>query len=188
MGQQPQGRPRRRGDEFGKTLRRGDLHQPVAAALLRRLDHRPPQPRQRLLDRLGHPAGGLQRHEPGDAQLDRLFDQPFLPLALGQGRAQHERPRQLAIDFRVRIDGQLDFRAADPHDASGEFPAAAVKKRHRLARLGAITWIRWCASVPASRAWSPSIGRSTKYRSDIKNFADFHPLKVKLPCALYSNT
>jgi hypothetical protein len=28
------------GDQFGQGLRRGDLHQPVAAALLRGLDHR----------------------------------------------------------------------------------------------------------------------------------------------------
>ena len=38
-------------------------------------------------------AGRLQRHQSADAQLDRLLDQPLLPVALGQGHAQRQRGR-----------------------------------------------------------------------------------------------
>ena len=48
------------GDEIGPGLRLLDLQEAVAAALLRRLDHRPPQTHNRLLDRLGHAARSVR--------------------------------------------------------------------------------------------------------------------------------
>ena len=42
-----------------------------------------------------------QRHEPRHAQLDGLFDDPPLPVALGERHAERQRKRQLAIHFAV---------------------------------------------------------------------------------------
>ena len=76
------------GHEIGPRLRLLDPKQPVAAALFRRLDDRPPQPGERLFDGLGDPSLRPQRHDARDAQLDRLLDEPLLPVALGQRHAK----------------------------------------------------------------------------------------------------
>ena len=124
------------GHVVGKDLRPRDLHEPVAAALLRGRNHGAPQPIQRLIDGLGDRSAGHQRHEPKHAQLDRLFHEPLLPVTLGQGDAQCQTKRQLAIDLLPGRHDQLDLGPPDPLHPSGEFDAAAVEHDRPAARPG----------------------------------------------------
>ena len=108
-------------------------------------------------------AGGFQRHEAADAQLDRLFDQPFLPLALGQGHAQHERPGQFAIDLvrgrgcptRLPPGAIRTTRAANsrPLPSKSVTPCPGLQPHHVDQVMG---------FRPAEHPRSPSIGLSTK--------------------------
>ncbi len=117
------------GDEIGPGLRLLDLQEAVAAALLRRLDHRPPQTHNRLLDRLGHAALGPQRHDPRHPQLDRFFDKPSLPIPLGQRYAERHRKRQFSIDVLAGNDRQFHLCPSHPLDNSRELITAAVEQR-----------------------------------------------------------
>ncbi len=107
-----------------------DSQEPVAAALLRRFDHCPPQTHERLLNRLGHAALGSQRHDPHYAQFDRLLDKPFLPVALGQRHAECHVERQLPVDGPPGDDGQFHVGPSDAFDGGRKLIAAAVEERH----------------------------------------------------------
>ena len=143
----------------------GNLHQPIPPTLLGCLDDPAAQPLQGILHGLGHAALGFQRHEPRDAQLDHLLDEPLLPIALGQRHAQGHGNRRLAVNFLAAGNCQFDFAATGPLDDGIELPARAIKERDAGPRP-------WPASRAADDGPRRRQGRRGRTRQAIRQSSD----------------
>ena len=147
MGDQPQrGSWRRLGDKVAPREWRRNLHQSIAAALLRGFDHRPLESGECCADRLSHPAAGFQRRQSGNSQFGRLFDEPLLAISAWatEHRAFHPARPIPGRSHRGSSNGQTNSRPLDP------------------ARLGLQTRHRYRRTAPPPSPASPAVRGSNR--------------------------